>query len=124
MADITIERVYDYRKGAEPAGALFLVDRMWPRGISKEDMADVTWAPDAAPSPNLRIWFGHRADRFDDFASRYRSELDARQDGTEPLLEAARSGPVTLLYAAKDTQVNHAQVLKSWLESELADQAR
>ncbi|WP_100445289.1 DUF488 domain-containing protein [Glycomyces xiaoerkulensis] len=121
MADITIERVYDYRADPDRSGAVFLVDRLWPRGVSKEDLAGVTWLPDASPSPNLRIWFGHSTERFDEFTGRYRAELDGRPEHAEPIVEAARSGPVTLLYAAKDPQVNHAVVLKAWCEDELGD---
>ncbi|WP_026925632.1 DUF488 domain-containing protein [Glycomyces arizonensis] len=121
MADITIQRVYDYRSEPAPSGAMFLVDRLWPRGISKEDMKDVSWVPDSAPSPNLRVWFGHRADRFKEFTDRYRSELDSHPEHAEQIVEAARSGSVTLLYAAKDPQVNHALVLKAWCEEELGE---
>ncbi|MCC3764016.1 DUF488 family protein [Glycomyces sp. TRM65418] len=120
MGEIMIERVYDYRQDSERAGTVFLVDRLWPRGVGKEDLEGVTWAQDAAPSPNLRVWFGHTADRFAEFSSRYRGELDKHPERAEPLLEAARSGPVTLLYAAKDPEVNHALVLKGWLEDRLA----
>lgn len=120
MGEITIERVYDYRTDPQRPGAVFLVDRLWPRGVSKEDLEGVAWEQDAAPSPNLRIWFGHSAERFEEFTARYRSELDSRPERAEEILEAAGSGPVTLLYAAKDTQVNHALVLQAWLEDELA----
>ncbi|THV41893.1 DUF488 domain-containing protein [Glycomyces buryatensis] len=119
MADFTIERVYDYRQEAPPAGAVFMVDRLWPRGVSKEDVAGAEWLPDAAPSPNLRIWFGHRPERFEEFAQRYRSELDGHPERTEPILTAAAAGPVTLLYAAKDPRINHALVLKNWCEENL-----
>jgi len=120
MGEITIERVYDYREGPGRAGTVFLVDRLWPRGVSKEDLDGVAWAQEAAPSPNLRIWFGHMADRFEEFTARYRGELDGHPERAEELLQAAKSGPVTLLYAAKDTEVNHALVLKAWLEEQLA----
>ena len=119
MADITIERVYDYRRDPGRDGATFLVDRLWPRGVSKADLEGVEWAPDAAPSPNLRIWFGHSAERFEEFTGRYRAELDAHPEHAEAILAQARSGPVTLLYAAKDPQVNHAAVLKAWCEEQL-----
>ncbi|MFB9658639.1 DUF488 domain-containing protein [Glycomyces mayteni] len=121
MSDITIERVYDYRRDPQRAGTVFLVDRLWPRGVSKEDLDGVEWAQDAAPSPNLRIWFGHTADRFEEFTGRYRSELDGHPERAQPLLDAARQGPVTLLYAAKDPEVNHALVLKSWLDEQLSE---
>ncbi|GAB3220346.1 DUF488 domain-containing protein [Glycomyces halotolerans] len=121
MADITIERVYDYRESPGRGGAVFLVDRLWPRGVSKEELDGVTWLPDASPSPNLRIWFGHSADRFEEFTDRYRAELDSRPEHAEAIVEAARSEPVTLLYAAKDPQINHAVVLKAWCEDEIGE---
>jgi uncharacterized protein YeaO (DUF488 family) len=120
MGEIMIERVYDYRRDPERAGAVFLVDRLWPRGVAKEDLEGVSWVQDAAPSPNLRIWFGHSADRFAEFTGRYRGELDGHPERAAPILEAAGSGPVTLLYAAKDPEVNHARVLKEWLEEQTA----
>jgi uncharacterized protein YeaO (DUF488 family) len=94
MSDITIQRVYDYRDDPAPAGARFLVDRLWPRGIGKEDLEGVTWLPDAAPSPSLRVWFGHRAERFEEFTGRYRAELDARPERAEPIVEAAASAVI------------------------------
>jgi uncharacterized protein YeaO (DUF488 family) len=112
MGTIEIQRVYDH----EPArGAVFLVDRMWPRGVRKEDLRLDGWARDAAPSTELRRWFGHRPERFAEFAERYRAELAERGDALQPLLDAARKGPVTLLYAAKDTERNQAVVLRDHL---------
>ncbi|MCD0442197.1 DUF488 family protein [Glycomyces sp. A-F 0318] len=120
MGEIMIERVYDYRRDPDRAGAVFLVDRLWPRGVAEEDLDGVVWAQDAAPSPNLRIWFGHMPDRFGEFTDRYRGELDGHPERARRLLEAAGNGPVTLLYAAKDPEVNHALVLKAWLEEQQA----
>lgn len=122
---IHLERVYDEvrarrhpEKGEEPPpGERFLVDRMWPRGVSKSAMADVTWLKDVAPGSDLRTWFGHDPDRFEEFAERYRTELEENSEALEPLLKAAERGQVTLLYAAKDTEHNHAIVLRDHLES-------
>jgi uncharacterized protein YeaO (DUF488 family) len=119
MNDITVERVYDWRREPEGSGAVFLVDRLWPRGVSAEDVEGVDWVADAAPSPQLRIWFGHTPERFEQFAARYRSELDAHPERADAVLDAARSGPVTLLYAAKDPEVNHAVVLRDWVKERL-----
>ncbi|HEX2314000.1 MAG TPA: DUF488 family protein [Thermomonospora sp.] len=113
---IEVRRVYDPPPGR---GAVFLVDRMWPRGRRKEDLRLDGWARDAAPSTELRRWFGHRPERFAEFAERYRRELDGNPDAVRPLLEAARSGPVTLLYAAKDTEHNQAVVLRDYLTERL-----
>lgn len=120
---IHLERVYDEvraRKHSEeepPPGERFLVDRVWPRGVSKGAMADVTWLKDVAPGSDLRTWFGHDPDRFEEFAERYRTELEENSEALEPLLKAAERGRVTLLYAAKDTEHNHAIVLRDHLET-------
>jgi uncharacterized protein YeaO (DUF488 family) len=79
-----------------------------------------TWVGDVAPSPGLRTWFGHDPSRFAEFAERYRAELEARPEVLEPILAAARRGPVTLLYAAGDTEHNHAVVLRDHLEALLS----
>jgi uncharacterized protein YeaO (DUF488 family) len=130
MADhgIHLERVYDEVRAEEhpgqgqepPPGQRFLVDRLWPRGVRRNAVDGDPWLKDVAPSPGLRTWFGHDPGRFAEFARRYRAELDARPDVLEPILAAARKGPVTLLYAAKDTEHNHAVVLRDHLESLLA----
>ncbi|MFG1945883.1 DUF488 domain-containing protein [Nonomuraea sp. NPDC048826] len=114
MGPITIQRVYDDRPAE---GAVFLVDRMWPRGVRKEDLRLDGWVRDAAPSTELRQWFGHRPERFAEFAERYRAELDAGREALRPLLDAAAEGPVTLLYSAKDTEHNQAVVLRDYLLS-------
>ncbi|MER7503053.1 DUF488 family protein [Nonomuraea pusilla] len=117
MGPIVIQRVYD----KEPVrGTVFLVDRMWPRGIRKDDLRLDGWARDVAPSSELRLWFGHRPERFEAFAERYRAELADRPEAVRPLLDAARKGRVTLLYGAKDTEHNQAVVLRDWLEEQAA----
>lgn len=114
VADIGVRRVYDV--GSDPpAGATFLVDRVWPRGVRKDDLELTAWLKDIAPSTELRRWFGHEPERFAEFRVRYRRELDANRAGLEPLLAAAREGPVTLLYAARDEEHNNAVVLREYL---------
>jgi uncharacterized protein YeaO (DUF488 family) len=130
MADhrIHLERVYDEVRAGEhpgqeeglPPGPRFLVDRLWPRGVRKSELAGAVWAKDVAPSPGLRTWFGHDPSRFAGFAERYRTELEGRPEALEPILAAARRGPVTLVYAAGDTEHNHAVVLRDHLESLLS----
>ncbi|GAA4607805.1 DUF488 domain-containing protein [Actinoallomurus liliacearum] len=117
MGPIEIRRVYDEAEDGE--GAVFLVDRMWPRGVRKADLKIDGWLRDVAPSSDLRQWFGHRAERFAEFAERYRRELDERPEAERPLLEAAEKGPVTLLYSARDTEHNQAVVLRDHLRDRL-----
>lgn len=111
--DIDVKRVYDDHEKQD--GYRVLVDRMWPRGLSKEKAAVDEWVRDVAPSDPLRTWFGHRADRFEEFSRRYRAELDAG-NGAKELRDLARDhGHLTLLYAARDTQHNQAVVLRDYL---------
>ena len=111
--DIRLKRAY-----APPArgdGVRILVDRLWPRGVKKEALELDLWCKDVAPSPTLRKWFDHRADRFDEFAQRYRSELDANPAAVAELDEALGKGRATLVYGARDPAINHAVVLRDWL---------
>ncbi|MFF0311691.1 DUF488 domain-containing protein [Streptosporangium sp. NPDC004379] len=117
MRDIIVRRVYD---GGPFEGTAFLVDGMWPRGVRKDELERVRWVRDLAPSAELRRWFGHRPERFAEFRRRYREELDGEADTVQPLLEAARGGKVTLLYAARDTEHNNAVVLREYLRDRLA----
>lgn len=106
---VGIKRIYD--DAADGDGSRVLVDRLWPRGVSKESAVLDEWCKDVAPSPELRKWFDHREDRFEEFAERYRAELDGNPE-VERLRKLATSGrPLTLLYAAKDPRINHAVVL-------------
>ncbi|NMM39133.1 MAG: DUF488 family protein [Glaciimonas sp.] len=112
---IFIKRAYE---DAAPAdGFRVLVDRLWPRGRSKETLELDQWARDLAPSANLRKWFGHAPKRWDAFQQRYRSELEAeeKQEGMRDLLAAADGRSITLVYAAKDEQHNQAIVLREVL---------
>jgi uncharacterized protein YeaO (DUF488 family) len=112
--EIRIKRVYD--ELASDDGARFLVDRLWPRGVKKSALSDVTWLRDIAPSAPLRNWFDHDPAKWDEFRKRYRSELEKNSAVWKPLLDAARKGRVTLLFAARDTEMNQAVVLKEFLE--------
>lgn len=113
--DVRLRRAYDR---AEPvAGKTFLVDRIWPRGLSKDRVHLDGWLRDLAPSDELRRWFGHAPERWTEFQHRYQAEL-ARPERQGPLREiadAARRGPVTLLYGAKDDEHNQAVVLRKVL---------
>jgi uncharacterized protein YeaO (DUF488 family) len=114
---INIRRVYD--DAAKGAGTRFLVDRIWPRGIKKQDLHLDGWLRDVAPTAELRRWFGHNAARWMEFRSRYEAELDANPAAWQPILEAAHQGPVTLLFGARDEQHNQAVVLRDYLTPKL-----
>ncbi|MBS1186310.1 MAG: hypothetical protein H6R04_328 [Burkholderiaceae bacterium] len=109
-----LKRVYD--PAAPQDGKRFLVDRLWPRGMRKEKLLIDGWLKDVAPSPALRTWFDHKAENFSEFSARYREELAQHPAACEPLLQAIESGNVTLLYAAKDPDINHAVVLRDYLQ--------
>lgn len=117
-ATIGLKRAYE-----EPAaddGQRFLVDRLWPRGRSREALVLADWAREAAPSDELRRRFHRKPELWEDFCRLYRAELEQRPDAWRPLLEAARKGPVTLVYAARDTERNNAVALRSFLLERLA----
>jgi len=117
---VRIKRVYEPADVAD--GRRVLVDRLWPRGLTKAAAAVDDWLREVAPSPELRRWWDHDPDRMDEFARRYRAEL-AGNPAVETLLEEARAGTVTLLFAARDERVNHATVLAELLQERLRREA-
>ncbi|HEY5053187.1 MAG TPA: DUF488 domain-containing protein [Solirubrobacterales bacterium] len=115
---LAIKRIYAAPEGAD--GLRVLVDRLWPRGVSKEAAALDLWMKEIAPTPELRTWFGHEPERFEEFSDRYRAELEA-SPALDRLLEMAReSESLTLLYAARDPDCNHAAVLRDFARDALA----
>jgi uncharacterized protein YeaO (DUF488 family) len=116
MAEVTLRRVREV-VGARKINPTFLVDRLWPRGVGKQALDIDGWLRDVAPSTELRKLFRHDPSRWDEFSTRYRSELAANEDAVRPLQEAVAAGPVTLLYDARDEQHNQAVVLRDWLLS-------
>jgi len=113
---LAIKRVY---LPSDPSDGLrVLVDRLWPRGLSRERAAADEWRKDLAPSPALRSWFGHQPERFGAFAAAYRQELDGNPsalDFARRCRELPETQTVTLLYGARDPECNHAVVLHQWL---------
>ena len=102
-------------------GTRILVDRLWPRGIKKANAAIDRWLRDLAPSAELRRWFAHRPERWPEFRRRYRTELQERPELIEEIHKAARGGPVTLVYAARDEAHNDAVILKEALTGASAE---
>jgi uncharacterized protein YeaO (DUF488 family) len=110
---VQIKRIYE--PAAASDGTRVLVDRLWPRGISKDAAGKLVWLKDIAPSPKLRIWFGHDPGRWAEFQKRYRGELKENDSALAELRALAHAGRVTLLYAARDEDHNHALVLRDCL---------
>ena len=110
---IRIKRTYDPPVRGD--GRRILVERLWPRGMTKEALGAVRWMKELAPSTELRQWFDHRVERWSEFRRRYRKELDANPGTWKPILVAERRGTVTLLYSARDTLHNGAVVLCEYL---------
>jgi uncharacterized protein YeaO (DUF488 family) len=124
--DVRVKRVYD---SAGPMdGHRVLIDRLWPRGVSRDRAKLDEWERELAPSKELRQWFGHEPERFDEFRRRYVEELDSQRPRLTSLRRRAREGTLTLVYAAHDTEHNDAvvlaEVLRRGLPKNEADRRR
>lgn len=115
MKGYKTKRVYE--DPANNDGYRLLIDRVWPRGVSKEDAKLDEWCKDLAPSTDLRKWFGHDPDKFEEFKKRYKKELNDQKEELKRIKEIARDKQVCLLFGAKDEEHNQAVVLKSVLET-------
>ena len=118
MNAIQTKRVYEPPEPED--GARLLVDRLWPRGVKKEKLQLTGWLKEVAPGASLCQWFHHDPARWNDFQRQYTAELTANPMAWQPILQAAREGRVTLLFAAKDAEHNNAVALKAFLEQKLA----
>lgn len=118
MATIKIKRAYEPAEKSD--GFRILVDRLWPRGIPKEEAHLGAWLKEIAPSNQLRKWFNHDTDRWEEFREKYSTELQLSQAKEELLEQVKKHTTITLIYAAKDEQHNQAVVLKEYLEHKLA----
>lgn len=118
QGDIQLKRVYD--PVARGDGTRVLVDRVWPRGMRKEQAAVDRWLRDVAPSSELRKWFGHDPERWPEFKRRYREELAAGPAVLYGLIDLCRDGTVTLLFGARDRERNQAVVLREVIKEALA----
>ncbi len=113
MKPVAIKRIYE--DASEKDGYRILVDRLWPRGVSKEEAKLDEWIKDIAPSTELRKWFDHIDERFPEFSKRYQAELDSKSDELKRLRKIAEKHQLTLLYSAKNVEFNQAVVLSNYL---------
>jgi uncharacterized protein YeaO (DUF488 family) len=113
--EIKIKRVYESPNDTD--GYRILVDRLWPRGISKEKAIVDFWPKDLAPSTELRLWYGHDPKKWSDFKSRYFDELDDNPEIVNELLKYVRKGTVTFIYSSKEKELNNAVALKEYIKS-------
>jgi uncharacterized protein YeaO (DUF488 family) len=111
--DIAVKRIYEAPDKAD--GQRVLVDRIWPRGVSKEHAALALWLKEIAPSDDLRKWFGHKPERWAEFRERYGAELDENEEAVAHLHSLLSKGKVTLLYGAHDEAHNNAVALAGYL---------
>jgi uncharacterized protein YeaO (DUF488 family) len=111
---ITLKRAYDPVSRTD--GVRFLVERLWPRGVSKATLRVDAWLKDVGPSTGLRKWFSHDPDKWDEFRRRYFRELRSQPETWRPIVSAARRGRVTLVYSSHDTEHNNAVALQQFLK--------
>ncbi len=108
-----------YQPPEQGDGVRYLVDRVWPRGVTKNALSVVDWVREVAPSDALRQWFGHDASKWEEFKQRYFAELEANPDTWQALLEAGRKSTVTLVFSARDEEHNQAVALKEFLDQKM-----
>lgn len=113
--NVRLKRVYDPPAAGD--GTRILVDRLWPRGLTREKAQIDEWLKDVAPSGELRTWFGHDPAKWEEFQAKYEAELDTHCAAVTKLAEQIKSGPTTLVYGAKDSEHTHALVLKHYIET-------
>ncbi len=113
---IRAERIYSAPRGG---GFRILVDRLWPRGLRKDEVKVDLWLKDIGPSNDLRKWFGHDPDKWNEFRKRFFQELDQKNELVDQIIVRAREGNVVLLYGAKDEEHNNAVALKEYIETKM-----
>ena len=111
--NIKIKRVYE--KPDKTDGFRILVDRLWPRGLTKEKAAADLWLKDIAPSTELRKWFNHEPEKWKEFIKKYLVELKENKEPVSLLKECVKKGPVTLIYGARDQEHNEALIIKNFI---------
>ena len=115
---IKIERIYNIPRGHND-GFRILVDRLWPRGLSKDKVRVNLWQKDIAPSNSLRKWFGHDEKKWYEFKVRYFKELEKNNESVITILNKLKEGSITLLYGTKEEKFNNAMALKEYLEEKI-----
>lgn len=113
---ITVERVYSV---PESDGFRILVDRLWPRGLSKDELKLDMWLKEIGPSNELRKWFGHDPDKWDEFKGKFFQELDQKEELIDQIVIKAKKGDVILLFGAKDEEHNNAVALKEYIDTRM-----
>jgi uncharacterized protein YeaO (DUF488 family) len=116
---IKVERIYNNPRGNSTFR--ILVDRLWPRGLSKDKVKVDLWQKDIAPSNSLRRWFSHDERKWDEFKHRYFKELEKNAEFVSTIIDRAKEGPITLLYGAKEEKFNNAMALKEYLEEKIKE---
>ena len=111
---ISLKRAYEPPSRSD--GCRILVERLWPRGLSKQDAKIDLWPKEAAPSTELRRWFNHDPDKWVEFKRRYFKELRDRRESLEPIIERVQAGRVTFVFASRETRFNNAVALKEYVE--------
>jgi uncharacterized protein YeaO (DUF488 family) len=119
VGELRLKRIYQRPSSAD--GHRVLVERLWPRGVSKASARLDDWLKEIAPSPELRRWYGHQPERWPEFQKRYANELAGKSELIDRLISRLGSGDVTLLFAARDETRNSAALLKSAIEDRLAN---
>ena len=114
---IKVERIYNNPRGNKTFRVL--VDRLWPRGLSKANVKVDLWQKDIAPSNSLRKWFSHDENKWNDFKARYFKELEKNSESVNTILDKINEGPITLLYGSKEEKYNNAIALKEYLEEKI-----
>jgi uncharacterized protein YeaO (DUF488 family) len=118
---IKLKRAYD--RISRTDGRRFLVERLWPRGLTKAKLHVEAWLKEVGPSTELRKWFGHDPEKWDTFRDRYSRELSSQPEAWRPLVSAARRGTVTLVYSSRDVEHNNAVALKQYLRARVPRRA-
>ena len=116
---IKVKRIYDNPRGNDTFR--ILVDRLWPRGLSKDEVKIDLWQKDIAPSNSLRRWFSHDERKWDEFKDRYFKELEKNDELVSTIIDRTKEEPITLLYGAKEEKFNNAMALKEYLEEKIKE---